>query len=415
MKNPYKTIIFFGVVVLMLNGYKVTQQAAITLNHPQPGTIVRVASEGELHQAILKADPDETILIEDGIYNLTREILIENKAGLTLRGASAEASKVILQGGGWGDFYHDRESYVPNNGIVIRNSENITITDLTITEVSRYGILLDAETAAVRSNPKNIHIHRCNFMNIGVRAIKGTASRDQKHLVGGSVRSCKFENTKVPDSSWLFQGDYISAIDMMYLKDWVFSDNVFYNVRGANGGGRGAIFIWNQSRSILVERNVFVGCDRSISFGNPSEPTLYEPGTLHNYDGMIRNNFIVAGHERGCGIEVIWADNIHVCHNTVYSPSPKYRAIRYFQKISRLHIANNLVAGGIFGEEGAQSEGNFTGDLDGYFVSPAVGDLHLTARALEAFGKGIPINCVLEDIDGYPRKIPPDVGADEWQ
>ena len=73
-----------------------------------------------------------------------------------------------------------------------------------------------------------------------------------------------------------------------------------------HAGGRGAIFIWNQGRNIVVERNVFVGCDCSISFGNPSEPTNYEPGTLHNYDGIIRNNFIIADTGQGTGIEVIW-------------------------------------------------------------------------------------------------------------
>jgi len=239
-------------------------------------------------------------------------------------------------------------------------------------------------------------------------------SKDRKPLVGGSVSFCRFENTKVPDRSWLYNGDYISAIDMMYLKDWVFSDNVFKNIRGANGGGRGAIFIWNQSRNIVVERNVFVGCDRSISFGNPSEPTNYEPGTLHNYDGIIRNNFIVADTGQGTGIEVIWADNVQVCHNTVYTPDTQYPAIHYFQKISRLLIANNLVRGRLFGEGEARLEGNVTGDLDGYFVNPAGGDLHLTASAVEALGKGVQLTGVRDDIDGQKRKKHPDVGADQW-
>jgi len=370
----------------------------------RPGKIVRVSTVEGLQQAVLSAGTNETILIAEGTYHLQRSLLIENKAHFTLQGASADAAKVILQGGGW-------EGGNPTDVIVIRSSDDIAIADLTITEARSYGIKVEAY--ADEPHPGNIHILRCHFLNIGTRAIKGTAPKDQKPLVGGSVRFCRFENTKVPDRSWLYNGDYISAIDMMYLKDWVFSDNVFKNIRGANGGGRGAIFIWNQSRNVVVERNVFVGCDRSIAFGNPSEPTNYEPGTLHNYDGIIRNNFIVAGNQGGKGIEVIWADNVQVCNNTVYTPDQQYLAIHYFQKISRLLIANNLVRGRLFGEGEARLEGNVIGDLDGYFVNPAEGDLHLTTFALKALGKGVQLTGVSDDIDGQSRKKYPDVGADQ--
>jgi len=374
---------------------------------------VKVHTEEELHQAILNANAFETILIADGIYYLKRSILIDKKAHLSLRGASKDASKVVLQGGGWGDFY-SKKSSDPTDVIIIRNSEDITIADLTITEASHYGIIVDAESKTVSSNPKNIHIIGCHFYNIGTRAVKGTASKDQKLLVGGSVRFCRFENTKVPDTSWLYHGNYISAIDMMYLKDWVFSNNIFKNIRGSTGGGRGAIFIWNQSRNNVVECNVFIGCDRSISFGNPSEPTLYEPGTLHNYDGIIRNNFIVSKTRRSTGIEVIWADNVQVCHNTIYSPDQQYNAIRYFQKISRLLISNNLVHGHISGEGEARLEGNITEDLvDAYFVNPNNGDLHLTKHATKVLAKGSKLTTVLYDIDGQKRKNPTNIGADQ--
>jgi len=72
--------------------------------------------------------------------------------------------------------------------------------------------------------------------------------------VRGSVSYCHFENTKVPPAHWLFGGDYIAAIDMMALEDWTFSDNIFRNIKGRNGGGRAAIFIWVRSRRVVVER-----------------------------------------------------------------------------------------------------------------------------------------------------------------
>jgi len=410
LEKSLKTL-FYIVFAYMIYGCKTTSPPF----PDRPGKTVRVANLEDLHLAILNAEPYETILIEDGIYHLKRSLLIENKTHLTLRGASADSAKVVLQGDGWGDFYHrKREENDPADLIVIRNSEDIYIADLTITEVSHYGIKLDTETNEVKANLKNIRIFRCHFLNIGTRAFKGTAAKDRKHLVGGSVSFSIFENTKIPDTSWLYNGDYISAIDMMYLKDWIFNDNIFKNIRGANGGGRGAIFIWNQSRNIVVERNLFLGCDRSIAFGNPSEPTYYEPGTLHNYDGIIRNNFIVAGANPGKGIEVVWADNIIVSNNTIYAPDPGYNAIHYFQKISHLSITNNLVRGRIFGEgEDVRSEYNLTGNLEDYFVNPAAGDLHLTKNAKEALGKGLQVSFVTDDIDQQRRKNHQDIGADQ--
>jgi len=197
----------------------------------------------------------------------------------------------------------------------------------------------------------------------------------------------------------------------MYLNHWTFADNVFKNIKGANGGGRGAIFVWNQSRNVLVERNLFLNCDRSIAFGNPSEPTNYVQGTLHNYDGIIRNNAIVGGADKG--IELVWLDNVKVYNNTVYCPNPQRRAIHYFQRINRLHLANNLVRGRMEGEGDVILENNVVGLLDDYFVDPEKGDLHLTEAATLALGKGIALPLVQDDIDGEERGEHPDVGADE--
>jgi pectate lyase len=368
------------------------------------GKIVYVNTVEQIQQAVLTANPEETIIIADGMYSLQKSLLIENKTHLTVRGASDDPSKVVLKGGGW-------KGGSPTDLVVIRSSGDITIAYLTITEARSYGIKVEA--ISDEPHPTNINILRCNFLNIGTRAIKGTAPKDQKPLVGGSVRLCRFENTKIPDTSWLYRGDYISAIDMMYLNNWTFSDNVFKNIRGANGGGRGAIFIWNQSRNIVVERNIFVGCDRSIAFGNPSEPTNYQPGTLHVYNGIICNNFITTDIVGGKGIEVVWADNVKVCFNTIYTPDLEYRAIHYFQKISGLFVANNLVRGRIFGEGDALLEGNIIGEQSGYFNDPSSGDLHLNLHAREALGKGVKLSVVMDDIDGHKRRKLTNVGADQ--
>jgi hypothetical protein len=384
-------------------GITILLVTAITGTLPERnGEAIHIRDSQELQQALAEAGSGDTILLEDGTYKMESSLWIENKENLTIKGASEDPAKVILMGGGWdgGD---------PKDVVVIRGSGNIAIAYLTITEARSYGIKIEG----VRNlkNPWDINISHCRFIDIGTRAVKGTATQDRKHMERGSVRHCYFENTRVPDPSWLFKGDYISAIDMMYLDRWTFADNVFKNIKGANGGGRGAIFVWNQSRNVLVERNLFLNCDRSIAFGNPSEPTNYVQGTLHNYDGIIRNNAIVGGADKG--IELVWLDNVKVYNNTVYCPNPQRRAIHYFQRINRLHLANNLVRGRMEGEGDVILENNVVGLLDDYFVDPEKGDLHLTEAATLALGKGIALPLVQDDIDGEERGEHPDVGADE--
>ena len=388
----------FGLVFLFTVVYEAVNGAL----PERDGSAIHVRTSQELQQAVTKAGSKDTILLEDGAYRLASSLWIESKNHLTLKGASEDPTKVILMGGGWA-------GGKPEDVIVIRGSEDIAIAHLTITEARSYGIKI--EGVHNLKNPCDIHISHCRFIDIGTRGIKGTATQDRKHIEHGSVRHCYFENTRVPERSWLFDGDYISAIDMMYLNHWTFADNVFKNIKGANGGGRGAIFVWNQSRNVVVERNLFTDCDRSIAFGNPSEPTNYMQGTHHNYDGIIRNNAISTG--AGKGIELVWLDNVKVYHNTVYCPSPQGLAIHYFQRINRLHLANNLVRGRIKGEGDVVSEDNVVGALDGYFVNPARGDFHLTEDATLALGKGVALTLVQDDIDGERRAERPDVGADE--
>src|SRR5688572_9008127 len=97
---------------------------------------------------------------------------------------------------------------------------------------------------------------------------------------------------------------------MMALENWTFSDNVFRNIKGRNGGGRVAIFIWVRSRQIVVERNLIVNCDCGIAFGNPGQSIVNRFGedAIYVIDGTTCNNFIVGGPD--CGIELWYVDRI---------------------------------------------------------------------------------------------------------
>jgi hypothetical protein len=369
------------------------------------GEISRVSNVENLLLAVDKVAPGGTILLADGDYRLPRVLVLTGKKNIAIRSANGDPARVVLSGKGW-DSGNERDDIIH-----IGNCEGVTIADLTFSDCRSYGIKVEAEHA-----PKNIQIYNCRFRDIGIRAIKGSAGQNPNvRAVKGSVRYCKFENTKVPGADWLFGGDYISAIDMMALENWEFSDNFFRNIKGRQGGGRAAIFIWVRSRNILVDRNVIVDCDRGVAFGNPGQSTANAKDEQPAYvsDSVIRNNFIAGGAD--CGIELWHVKEIKLYHNTIFRPERNWgRGIRIGTGTSRVQVVNNLVHGEIKLEGGeAELHHNVTGRLNGYFIDPAAGNLALTASANGAIAKGATLPEVRHDIRGNSRKASPDVGA--WE
>jgi len=368
--------------------------------------VIRVGTADELLAAVDRVGQGGTILLSDGEYKVPRVIVLDRKKKVTMRSASADPAKVVLRGRGW-----DTGDVKSDDILHIAHCDGVTIADLTFTDCRSYGVKVEAENA-----PRDVNIYNCRFRDIGVRALKGSAGKDPDvRAVKGSVRYCQFENTKVPPADWLYGGDYIAAIDMMALEDWTFSDNFFRNVKGRNGGGRAAIFIWVRSRQVTVERNLIVNCDRGVAFGNPGQSTANAGGERLVYvaDAMIRNNFIAGGPD--CGIELWHADRIKVYHNTIWRPEQNWsRGIRIGTGTSTSDIVNNLVHGEIRLEGGeAQLLNNLAGRLEGYFVEPSSGNLALTASAAGAIHKGILLPEVTEDIRGRRRSEHPDLGA--WE
>ncbi len=374
--------------------------------HSPTGQVVRVSSAEQILAAGEQMTAGSTLMIEPGLYKLPRPLVLRQKKDVTIRSVSGDPGSVTLTGKGWdeGDDHDDI--------LHVGDCDGITIAGLTFAECRSYGIKVEAEHA-----PRNVQIHNCRFRNIGIRAIKGSAGQDPAvRAIKGSVRYCDFENTKVPPGESLFGGDYIAAIDMMALEDWTFSDNSFRNIKGRNGGGRAAIFVWVRSRKVVVERNLIVNCDRGISFGNPGQSTANQPGERLAYvsDGIIRNNFIAGGAD--CGIELWHADRIKVWHNSIWRPEENWRrGIRIGTGTVQSEVVNNLVHGGIQIEGGqAETNHNLAERLDGYFVDPSSGNLALTSRAKGAIDQGVVLAEVPRDVRGLPRSGAPDLGAWEF-
>lgn len=381
------------------------------LAKPQ-GQTVKVTTTEELKKAI-EACPDAvTILLADGVYRLDT-VLLQNRNGITIRGQSGDREKVVLDGDGLG------KPKVRHICIAIHGCHDFTIADLTIRNY-QYGVYIYGDGDVRRPVIRNLVLH-----NIWVRGVKGTHAQrvwdrwDKAHLLTpeqadkvrpreGRIEYCLFHNdhpkTDVNDDA---NGDYISGIDMMWLKDWTIVDNVFVNIRGHNGRGRGAIFVWNRSEDVVAERNVIVNCDRGIAFGNPSGDYP------HMTRGIARNNFITAG--AGQAIEFHQTAHSIACNNTIYGQDLQYRRTIEFQTGNTdARFYNNLVHGSIYMQkDGVDLRNNIIGDLSGWFVDPAIGNLHLTAKGTLRQQEGLPLPEVTEDFDRQARGRLPGIGADE--
>ncbi len=374
---------------------------------PEPaGKVVRVDDAAALARAIAEADDDSTILIAPGTYHAGDMELRKGAKNVTIRGAGGDREKVVID---------CRDEFI--RGIILRGAHNVTIADLTIRN-TRYGVFFFGDSDIQHLTVRNVVFH-----NIWTRGIKGTHpfrigdssrnlyTREQAEKIrprNGRVEYCLFTNDhKKRNRDDGFNGDYVSGMDMMMLKDWTIADNVFVGIRGANGIGRGAIFIWVESENVVAERNVIVNCDRGICFGNPSSVPPHMTG------GIARNNFIVGGASQA--LEFHQAVDTAAYNNTLYASD--------FDNIWHVNITtgckgvkfyNNLVHGKTrFQKDGIDQKSNIVGDLTGWFVDPSIGDLHLTDKAADAIDKAVPLDEVDEDFDGQKRGPKPDIGADE--
>lgn len=373
-----------------------------------PAKAVRVANPRQLREALAAAQPGQTILLADGLYNMDRyvEIRADN---LTLRSASGDRTKAVLDGGG-----HLGEL------LGLRGCRGVTIADLTVQNVKWNGIKINSET-----DVQKLTIRNCVLRNVWQRAVKGVMVPPGKPRPAGFVieyclftldRPKSFADDEA-DKANGFDGNYVGGIDAMSVEGWTVRDNVFVGIHGRTGGARGAIFLWVDSRNCLIERNVIVDCDSGICLGNSHR----HPGTAIHCTGFtVRNNFLTRTPENG--ILADYTQDCRIVHNTVCDPAGRFgRCIRLVHDNDGLVVANNLLAGP---EPRIETQSRITlagnvalgrsTDLPGrYFANAPLGDLHLAAQAEKALGKADPAHLVDADIDRQTRPKPGDVGADQ--
>ena len=375
---------------------------------PPTGATVHATTVDELLHAIDVARPGQTILLADGHYMLPRYVEIQTDS-LTLRSASGDRHAVVLDGA----------QSSAGELLGFSRCRGVVVADLTIQNSKWNGFKINSDT-----NVQDLTIHNCVIHNIWQRGAKGVvvpaAVRQEFRPTNCRVQYCLFYNDRPkryidddadrPDN---FQGNYVGGIDIMYAQDWVISDNVFIGIQGRSGEGRGAVFVWNDSRGCTIERNIIVDCDAGVSLGNPTRAPGVE---IHCTDCIVRNNFITRAHENG--IFAALTRDSQIVHNSIHDPvSPLKRLIRVIMDNQNLVIANNLLSGPLLqnlSSPPARLVGNLNLPQNETFVAVEVGDLHLRGAVDEVVGQAVARWVTGDDIDGLQRHGVGDIGAHQW-
>ncbi len=367
---------------------------------PPTGDVVYVSNVSNLEYQLFTAPPGRTIMVQPGTYYITKTLGFAN-AGITVRGATGNRDDVIIQGWGMNNSSQQRN-------IFWITKSDITIADLTIRDAYYHGIQIAAEYQTDR-----IHLYNLKIIDCGERFIKGSTNNNPSYSPDDVViEYCWLE--QIQELANHNDLNYIGGIDAMWCNRWIIRDCVFKNIRGVSGGGRGGIFLWQNCKDTVVERNLAIGCDRGIAIGNPSGPAV---GTYHMDGGILRNNFIVRGD--GIALEICKTRNLKVYNNTIYSDNAAYgRTLHVYGSVtSGLQLYDNIIRGLIHwnGTGPWPTTGSIIGSTPtaSWFVEPLVGDLRLTDNATLAIGQGQILAEVTDDYFAAPRDAMPDIGAHE--
>ena len=123
------------------------------------------------------------------------------------------------------------------------------------------------------------------------------------------------------DTPQTFGGNYIGGIDAMQTRSWTVSDNVFVGIHGRTGEARGAIFLWQDGRDCVVERNVIIDCDSGICLGNSSRSRF----PIHATGFVVRNNFLTRVSENG--ILADYTRDCKILNNTIHDPQSRLKRL----------------------------------------------------------------------------------------
>lgn len=388
---------------------------------PSPtGTIVNVdpSMASALPAMVRDAAAGTTFVLADGTYRMAgdeaaRRIQIR-AANITLRSASGDAGRVIIDG-----------EYVTNEIIGVYAS-GATIAEVTVTHAVDHAIHVTPPDGG--PDITGFRLYRARLIDNGEQFLKVNPGGARDAWTDDGIVECShFEMTDAgrPNVERAVGGCYTGGIDAHSSRGWVVRQNTFVGIYCAGEGlAEHAIHFWVGSRDTLVERNVILDCARGVGFGlvdtgntraYPDDP--YPGLFVGHYDGIIRNNVIVANIAYyDTGIELDQARGALVLHNSVVETAAatgSFSSIDTRFDNSVTTVRNNLVRRITVRGGTSTADHNLETVPLSYFVDPAGGDAHLTASAAMAIDQGAVEADAGLDIDGEPHGASPDLGADE--
>ncbi len=392
---------------------------------PPAGSVVHVypAQASQLDALVAAAATGDTILLHDGTYDLHGDYLWFDTPGVTMRSASGNREAVVIDG------------HYETSEIVNVHASDVTIADLTLKRARDHPIHVVAPDDADIANTLIYNVH---IVDPGQQAIKINQNGAMTHFPDDGQVACS--HIELTDAGrqfvWQHNGScYTGGVDGHQAWGWVIRDNLIEGFWCEEDLAEHAIHFWTGSRDTLIERNVLRDNARGVGFGlmSSGDARVYDDGPcpgasyVGHYDGIVRNNFVFAGHDGlfsseygfDCGICLAQACGAQVVHNTVASTQSPFSSIEWRFAATDAQITNNLVTHNLRQRDGASAtlEGNLADAPLSLFVDGAGGDLHLAQSASSAIDRGAPVDAGLcdDDIDGHSRPSGSgrDIGADE--
>jgi hypothetical protein len=383
-------------------------------------TIVRVSPSqaADLPTIVREASSGTTILLEDGTFKPGAPLQFR-QSGVTLRSASNDATKVVIDG-----------EYSVTEPVFIVASD-VTVAHVTITRAIDHLVHVSPRGEATE-NVTGTLLYGLRLIDGGEQFVKVNPNGDRTAFVDdGRVECSFFEMTDDgrPHVERNPGGCYTGGIDNHSSQGWVVRNNEFRDIYCAGEGlAEHAVHFWSASRDTLVENNTIINCARGIGFGlgesggdrDYADDPYPNAGYIGHYDGIIRNNVIYADNQWfDTGMELAQARGAKVYHNTVFSTDEAtgfYSSIDHRFANTDVDIRNNLVDRITRrNDANGQVEDNLEGIGPELFVDAASLDFHLAEGASAAIDQGVEVDEAGVDIDGQPhdRGAAPDLGADE--
>ena len=387
------------------------------------GMTLTVSVSDDLPRVVDSAKTGTTILLKDGIYKLSRP-LVFRKPNVSIRSVSGNRGKVVLDGKkGTGKL--KRQNCL--NSIISVRASNVTIADLSICHARDHVIHI---LPGNRGNIGNVVMDNIHVYDSGQQLIKVNSNgRKPVYWVDDGVLKNSLvefiDNSIMQDLGTHF---YTGGIDVHGGKGWIIRRNTFRNIQRDGKMMEHAVHMWSRSRDTLVEGNTFINCYRAVGFGMKTKPRglvrQYPDGKgeipyFDHIGGVVCNNFIFnrKGIHLESGIELMNVIDTKVYYNTVVSHDNPFSSIEYRWPNTRVEIMNNIVSQKIMRRNDAKAslKRNIENAPSSLFRDYKTGNLHLSSKASQAIGKGIPLKATTAkvDIDGDKRDTRPDIGADE--